>query len=136
MPLAGESGQVPLSTEPIQGNARVFYSLVFLSPIPRDVRELKGPGLEKPRSLQIPLCLGKLQPDKSCPHTRQILHLCSADAADITLQGDCNSWHSLKINPQLPARAPRREIKGGSVGTGRGHGIPTAGCTWQPCQGL
>lgn len=36
------SWQVPLSTEHIQGNVRVFYSLIFLSPIPRDDRELKG----------------------------------------------------------------------------------------------
>lgn len=101
MTLAAGSGQVPLSTEPIQGNVSVFYPLLSLKSHPQGCQAAEGrfgEAMEPP----IPVCLGKLQPDKSCPHARQILHLCStdaADAADIILQGYCNSWHCLKIKP-------------------------------------
>lgn len=55
MPLAGGSGQVPLSTEPIQGNVRVFYPLVSLKSHPQGCQGAEGAwsgaAMEPPRSL-------------------------------------------------------------------------------------
>lgn len=42
MPLAGGSGQVPLSTEPIQGNVRVFYHRVSLKSHPQGWQAAEG----------------------------------------------------------------------------------------------
>lgn len=87
------SGQVPLSTEPIQGDVRVFYPLVSPKSHPQGCQGAEGAWFGEAVE---PL---DLQPDKSCPRARQIPHLCSTDAADMILQGDCNSWHCLKIQP-------------------------------------
>lgn len=132
MPLAGGSGQVPLSTEPTQGNVRVFYPLVSLKFHPQGCQGAGGENQGSPRSLFALKRHIQVKSRKNpSPCEANPAHLCSADAADRILQGSCNSWHRLRVQPSLPACSPRREIKG----SGRGWGIPAAECTWQPCQG-
>lgn len=46
-------GRSPLAQNPSRAMSGCFILLSLRSPIPRDVRELKGPGLEKLWSLQI-----------------------------------------------------------------------------------